>query len=105
MSEISRDTVIQAAKRAAQAAGSGLSRTEFERQTGISQYHIYKLFPGRGWSEVKQLAGLNPHPMYQQALTDEELLTEFHRVATALGDIPTWGRFSAHARVSADVIR
>ena len=104
MSEVSRDTVIRAAKRAAQEAGSGLSRPKFEQQTGISQYHIYKLFPG-GWSEVKQLAGLNPHPMDQQALTDEELLAEFHRVTTALGDIPTWARFSEHARMSADVIR
>src|ERR687889_632601 len=104
MSEVSRDTVIRAAKRAAQEAGSGLSRPKFEQQTGISQYHIYKLFPG-GWSEVKQLAGLNPHPMDQQALTDEELLAEFHRVTTALGDIPTWARFSRHARMSADVIR
>src|SRR5919112_277136 len=104
MSEVSRDTVIRAAKRAAQEAGSGLSRPKFEQQTGISQYHIYKLFPG-GWSEVKQLAGLNPHPMDQQALPDEELLAEFHRVTTALGDIPTWARFSEHARMSADVIR
>jgi hypothetical protein len=104
MDEVSRETVIQAAQQAAEEAGSDLSRDDFESLTGIGQYHIYKLFPG-GWSEVKQLAGLERNPRHQQALSDEDLINEFHKVATALGDIPTWLRFSSHARVSADVVR
>jgi hypothetical protein len=43
--------------------------------------------------------------MHQQSLSDEDLINEFHRVATELGDIPSWHRFSSHARVSADVVR
>lgn len=45
------------------------------------------------------------HPKDQVALSDEDLMEEFHLVASQLGSIPTWARFSAEADVSADVVR
>ncbi len=65
---------IEAAKRAAAGAPGPISRADFERLTGIGQYHIYRWFPEGGWSEVKKLAGLERHPKDNQALTDDELL-------------------------------
>jgi len=82
-----------------------MSRADFERMTGISQYHIYRLFPSGGWSELKDLVGIERHPKDNQPLTDDDLLHEFHDVASRLRRIPTWALFGHHADISADVVR
>ena len=61
MADLTRDDLIEAAKIAHAGAPGPLSRPDFERISGISQYHIYRLFPEGGWSELKRFAGLNPH--------------------------------------------
>ncbi|MDP9349566.1 MAG: hypothetical protein M3P24_10580, partial [Gemmatimonadota bacterium] len=78
MSEITRSTIIEAAQRAAAQRGGPLSRSDFERLSGIGQHHVYRLFPEGGWSEVKRLAGLERHPKDNEPLTEHELLAEFH---------------------------
>lgn len=99
--EVSRKQIVDAARGlAAQRGVSTLSRSEFERCTGISQYHIYKLFPEGGWLEVVKLAGLEHDPNYHGPLSDEEVLAEFHRVVTDLGKIPTWAVFESRVNVS-----
>lgn len=103
--DITRETLIAAAKQAAGEADGPISRADFTRLSGISQYHIYRLFPNGGWSELRELAGLPPHPMDNQPLSDEAILAEYHRVATELGDIPTWSVFASMADISADVVR
>jgi hypothetical protein len=101
-----REGIIQAAKRAAEELRSSvLSRRDFTRSTGISDYHIYRLFPDGGWTEVRTLAGLDKHPHDREALTDEQLLAEFHRVVSMIGEIPPWHVFTARADISSDVIR
>jgi hypothetical protein len=100
MNELTREAIIDAARQAAEKAGPAISRSEFQRIAGIGQYHIYRLFPEGGWSEVKQLAGLDRHPKDNTNLTDEALIEEFHRVASLLGKIPTWAIFAHHATVS-----
>jgi hypothetical protein len=102
--ELTREQIVEAAKRAAEQAGGPLSRNEFERLTGISQYHVYRAFPEGGWSEVKRLAGLERHPQHQETVSDDELLREFHRVACELGRIPTWAVFAARASVSRETV-
>jgi hypothetical protein len=105
MNELTRDAIVKAAKRAAAKVDHPLSRAEFERLTGISQYHIYRAFPDGGWTEVKTLANLARHPKNNVPLSDDDLLAEFHRVAEQLGAVPTWAMFTAKAQVSADVVR
>lgn len=105
MAELTRDDLIEAAKSAHTGAQGPLSRPDFERITGISQYHIYRLFPEGGWSELKRLAGIDRHPKDNQPLSDDELLQEFHSVATKLARIPTWTLFAHNAGISADVVR
>lgn len=105
MEELTRDDLIEAAKSACADAQGPLSRPEFERMTGISQYHIYRLFPEGGWSELKRLAGIDRHPKDNLPLTDDDLLEEFHSVASKLGRIPTWALFAHNAEISADVVR
>ena len=84
--------------------GGTVSRSQFVRSTGISEYQIYRLFAG-GWSEVLQRAGLDRHPLDRDPLSDESLLQEFHRVASELQQIPTWQRFNALASISAGTVR
>jgi hypothetical protein len=100
-----RDEIIEAARRAAQEHGGIISRSDFERITGINQYHIYRLFPEGGWGEVKQLAGIKRHPKDNESVSDEKILKEFHNVTKSLGKIPTWSLFSSTASISADVVR
>jgi len=97
--------MIDAAKSAAARAGSDLSRSDFLRETGISEHQIYRLFPEGRWTELKRLAGLDRNPRHRTALEDEEILSEFHRIASDLGSIPTWAVFAHQARISADVVR
>lgn len=106
MSDLTREGIITAARKAAdENAATTLSRVDFQRLTGISQYHIYRLFPDGGWNEVVRLAGLDQHPNYNASVTDEALLAAFHSVAVDLGRVPTWHQFSARAMFSADTIR
>ena len=105
MDDISREAPIQAAKDAAAECGGILSRSDFERVSGISDYHIYRLFPDGGWSEVLKCAGITRHPMHHERLGDDDLMREFHKVASELGRQPTWAQFSARASLSADVVR
>jgi hypothetical protein len=45
MAELTRDDLVEAAKKAAADSAGPMARPAFERITGISQYHIYRLFP------------------------------------------------------------
>lgn len=105
MSEFTEADLIQAVQRASKKQGRPLSRSDFERISGISQHHVYRLFPDGGWSELKARAGIARHPRHHEKLEDDEILSEFHSVASELGSIPTWTQFDSRARISADVLR
>ena len=105
MAKLTREAIIEAAKRAATETDGPISRVGFVRLSGISQDYIYRLFPEGGWSEVKRLAGLERHPKDNESLSDDELLAEYHRVASELGRIPTWPLFVSKASVSDDTVR
>ncbi|MCL4506104.1 MAG: hypothetical protein M1140_08800 [Chloroflexi bacterium] len=105
MAVFTRDDLIDAARSACARAQGPLSRRDFVRITGISEYHIDRLFPEGRWSELKRLAGIDRHPKDNQPLTDDDLLQEFHSVASRLGRIPTWALFAHNANISADVVR
>lgn len=103
--DLTRENLIDAAREAAEEVDGPMSRADFERVTDISQYHIYKLFPDGGWTEVLAQAGLDPHPRYNPGLDDSELLKAYHSVVERLEEIPSWHRFDSEADISADVIR
>lgn len=105
MAELTREALIEAAKTAAKKVGTDLSRAEFLRETGVSEHQINRLFPEGRWSELKRLAGLDRNPKHHVPIEDEDILEEFHRVASELGQIPTWTVFAHKARISADVVR
>jgi hypothetical protein len=104
MSKITREQIVEAAKRCASEFGGPLSKADFERLSHISDHQIYRLFPEGGWSEIRELAGIGRHPLDRDPLTDDQLLAEFARVATEIGRIPTWGMFASKGKVSADAV-
>ncbi len=105
MSEFTKPDLIRAAQDASKKQGGSLLRSDFERISGISQYHIYRLFPDGGWSELKMQAGIAKHPRHHDRLEHHQILSEFHSVVSELGRIPTWAQFNSHAPISADVLR
>jgi len=100
-----RESIIEAAKEAATRSNGPLSKREFTRLTGISDRQIYYLFPQGGWTEIKELAGLAPHPKVTDPLSDEQLLAEFHRVVSELSAIPSWHAFASMATVGPDTLQ
>lgn len=98
------DEIIEFAKIIAQQVNTPLTRREFVRLSRISESQIDRAFPDGRWSEVKRLAGLERHPMDKISRSDNELLIEFHRVASELGRLPTWAIFEARANVSEQTI-
>lgn len=100
MEAMTRDAIVRAATEAARSNGGTLSRSDFQRATGIGQYHIYRCFPEGGWSEVLKLAGIARHAMHKEALSDEELLGRYHDVASAVGDIPTWAMLESRSGIA-----
>lgn len=105
MAEQTRESIIEAAKAAAAQTGGVVSRTDFVRLSGVSQYHLYHLFPDGGWSEVRRMAGIEPHPKNTQPISDHDLLAEFHRVVCELGAIPTWHKFGSVASVAPETVK
>ena len=105
MTELTRKELIKAAKSAADKVGPDLSRADFLRETGISEHQIYRLLPEGRWTELKRVAGLERNPQHRVALEDNEILKEFHRVASECNAIPTWAVFAHKAEISSDVVR
>jgi len=103
MAEHTRTDLIEAVKTAAKGEKC-ISREEFRRRTGLSLHYVYKLFPEGGWKEVCLAAGLSTD-LFREALTDEEILTEYNRAVKELGRIPTWNLFDWKSKISSDAIR
>jgi len=104
MNEITRETILQAAREAydkhkESKSKEPLGRNDFMQSTGISLHYIHKHFPG-GWTEIRELVGIERHPLDYPELSDEDLLREFHSAARKLGRIPTWYELEAHSNAS-----
>jgi len=102
--QFTRDEIIETAKKVATEVDGPLSRYDFIRLSGITEWNITRAFPEGKWSEVKRLAGLERHPKHNAHLSDDDLLRKFHEVASKEGQIPTWAVFSARSDVSESTI-
>jgi Homing endonuclease associated repeat len=82
-----RDDIVRRAREIFEKGGRRqLTRDEFERQTGVSDDRIYRLFPEGGWSEVKRLAGIDLRP--KRDYTREEVIALAKRLASEGPDLP-----------------
>ena len=100
MAGLTREDLIAAARRASEGSGKTLTRREFVKSSGISEWHINRLFPEGRWTELRTLAGLDRHPLDYDARDTEQLLIEFDRVVKDLGKIPTAALLNKKAQFS-----
>jgi hypothetical protein len=104
MAELSREDVIKAARETARRIGvDTLRREDFVRETGISLHRVYSLFPEEGWRGVLGAAELRV-ALQNVPISNDDLLTEFHRVVSEIGRIPTWAVFHVHAKVARETV-
>jgi hypothetical protein len=99
-STLTRESIIEAARAVAKDFEGSLSKADFIRLTGIREYHLWRLFPEGGWTKIRELAGIELHPQDKDALTDDQLLGEYLRVAKEIRKAPTWSIFESRANVS-----
>lgn len=105
MNEHTRESVIEAARTVNASCSGPLSFKSFLAATGIGEDRFRRLFPEGGWREVQHNAGIERHPNDRDSLSDDEILSEFHRVVCNLNAIPTWHKFAANAQISDAVVK
>ena len=104
MEEYTRESLIEKARELALSHDGPLTRDDFTKSTGISEYFIKKEFPDGGWRELVRLAGIKPHPQSPGRYTNEYVLTEFHKVVQKVNKIPTLVQFDAYSDISSSCI-
>ena len=105
MNEVTRESIVDAARAAFAQTSGTLSVKEFVRISGLSREALYRLFPDGGWTKVREIVGIPRHPYEHAHKSDGDLLIEFHTVATELGAIPTWGMFRSKSSIHHDMLR
>jgi len=101
--ESKRTSMIRAAKEYAEQCGGVISAREFVRRSGFSRDSIYRIFP-RGWTELREAAGIARNPCDPRRYSDEEILNAYHDVVSNLKKIPTRHDFNRHAQISWKVL-
>ncbi len=100
MADLRREDIVEAARNAARENGEPLTRREFVRRTGITEWQINRLFPEGRWTEIRDLAGIPRHRFDYEARSDDELLKEFHRIVSEIGTLPTIALLNARSTIS-----
>lgn len=99
---LTADALVSQLKEIAERLGKkSVSRSEFLRETGISEYHVRKHFDG--WNDLVRAAGLEPTD--NSRIDDDELFHAMKDAFLAAGEICTQTRFEKLCRYNASVYR
>lgn len=100
--DLSREDLIARIQDVAAPLGTRtVSRSQFLRETGIRDYHIYKRFDS--YTDFVERAGLEPHTLNRR-LSEDELFATMRDAFLAAGGIVTRTKFRRLARVSDDTL-
>ena len=91
MAEVTRESIIEAARTAAAQQQRPLTRADFSRLTGIGPFHLYRCFPDGGWSEVQELAGIARHP-HRREHNRSQCPLEVIELRTVMNDVERGSR-------------
>jgi len=94
MLDLKNQIIIEIQRVAKELGRETISRTEFEKLSGISQHQIYKIF--NGWTEAVSEAGLTPHTK-QVKKSHVELFQNIYTVCVMLDKIPTTMEFERNS--------
>ena len=76
MHKVTKEELINAAKRADKKTDGPLSQNDFIRITGIREWQIENQFTEGGWSELKRLAKIESQPKRSKTLSDKKAITK-----------------------------
>lgn len=85
-SAVAQDDILNAIRKAAKVLGRPPSRSEFIAQSGITEYHVLRYFPG--WRDAVRAAGLTQNTT-NSPLAPETLLEDWGGLVRKLRRIPT----------------
>lgn len=98
--QVTQEKLIKEIRRIAKHLGQNqLSGSEFRKHSGISQFHIYKLFDN--WNDAIEKAGLIPHTE-KYKISNDALFAEMERVFITNGGICTRNKFNKLSKIHAD---
>lgn len=105
MAKYTQDELIEILKEFDSKKENDFRAADFFSETEITSHQVYTLFPNGGWKELKERAGLEPHPGATLKNSDEELIKEYHRIVETVGNIPSWVVFGSLANISGGTLR
>ena len=76
MKMVTKEELINAAKRADKKTDGPLSQNDFIRITGFREFQIKNQFPEGGWSELKRLAKIESQPTSSKTLSGKKAITK-----------------------------
>ena len=76
MHKVTKEELINAAKRADKKTDGPLSQNDFIRITGIREWQIENQFTEGGWSELKRLAKIESQPKRSKTLSGKKAITK-----------------------------
>jgi hypothetical protein len=92
-----KEEILQALVAVAAKLGRPPSRSEFRRETGVSEYTILKHF--LSWNDAVAQSGLSPHSLNKR-VEDEELLADWGEMVRRHRSIPTRAHYRREGRYS-----
>jgi hypothetical protein len=94
-SPVDKKAVLDAIRETAMAVGHSPSRREFERFSGLREYHVLQNFPS--WREAVRATGLEPD-FTNVKLEDRTLLEDWGTMVRNLRQIPTRAHYRREGR-------
>jgi len=94
---VTRDAILDGIRHAAGLIGRAPSRSEFEAQSGFSEYQVLTHFPS--WRQAVRAAGLEPD-VTNVKLEDSVLLEDWGALVRRFREIPTRHRYRREGRYS-----
>lgn len=92
---MTKDDILAAIKKAAEALGHPPSTREFEASSRVSEYQLTKHFPT--WNDAVREAGYPPNESNVR-IEDEQLLQDWAEVVRKLREIPTVVQYRRHGK-------
>jgi len=81
MHKVTKEELINAAKRADKKTDGPLSQNDFIRITGIREWQIENQFTEGGWSELKRLAKIESQPKRSKTISVKKAITKKKAIA------------------------
>jgi hypothetical protein len=98
----SRESLLKVFRRLTRQHGPGISRSTFQRRTGISPTVVYSHFDT--WADFRKAAGLTPHNRGTKKFSRHALLADLWRVCLLTGQTPSSAQYRLHGHANVETV-